>query len=412
MDANRRSLRTTVALAAGRQVAGLSRRLGRGAGNMIGGRVALRIDPGVLARLAAGRRVVLVTGTNGKTTTAHMVAAALRTAGEVAHNAGGANMTDGALAALMQHPDAPYAVLEVDELHVRLISRQVHPVALVLLNLTRDQLDRGTEVRAVARDLGTAMAESPDMLVVANADDPVVVGAVPESSRAVWVAAGANWLDDAGTCPRCGRLLEAASETWECTCGLRRPSPEWGLAEGGVRTPDGLTDVRLALPGRFNLGNAAMAMAAAAALGVPPGAAAAAIEGLSSVEGRYSALPRGAHTLRLILAKNPAGWTEALTLLDDARALVLAVNAREPDGRDTSWLWDVPFERLPEVPIVAAGERAADLGLRLAYADREHRTQPDALIGLEALPPGEVYVVANYTAFRQIRGRLDAEGVA
>ena len=129
------SLRVAAAVRAGRLVSGLSRRMGLGSGAMIGGRVALRLAPGALARLATGRQVVLVSGTNGKTTTAHMVAAALRSRGAVAHNDTGANMDDGAVTALMAAPDAPAAVLEVDELHVGRVADAVQPAAIVLLNL-------------------------------------------------------------------------------------------------------------------------------------------------------------------------------------------------------------------------------------------------------------------------------------
>ncbi|MCU1617143.1 MAG: hypothetical protein JWO98_4683 [Frankiales bacterium] len=406
--------RTAVAVRAGRMAGALSRKVGLGAGAIIAGRVALRLDGQALSRLAAGRRVVLVSGTNGKTTTSHMTAAALRTAAPVAHNDTGANMPDGALAALMEQPDAPLAVIEVDELHLGAVADAVHPAAVVLLNLSRDQLDRGTEVHAVARSLAAALRRHPDTLVVANADDPVVVGAVQPSHRVVWVAAGMSWLADAGGCPRCGRRLETGVGPWRCTnCGMTRPTPTWGLDEGAVRHPGGRTEVRLTLPGRFNLGNAAFAMAAADALGVPPDAAATAIAGLGSIAGRYGVHRRGPHELRLMLAKNPAGWAETLPLLADARAVLLVVNAREADGRDTSWLWDVPFEQLPDGAAVAvAGERAADVGLRLSYADVSHATEPDPLAALALLPPGQVQVVANYTAFLSIRRRLATEEAA
>ena len=402
MDA-RIGLRAATALGVGRLAGELSRRSGLGAGGTVGGRVALALDSRALARLAEGRRVLLVTGTNGKTTTAHMLAAALRTTGPVAHNSSGANMTEGVLSALLASPDAPTAVLEVDELHLRAVAAATRPAVVALLNLSRDQLDRGPEVRVVARELTGALAISPGTRVVANADDPVVVHAARDVEHPVWVAAGTPWLADAGTCPSCGEPLVTGAVDWSCGCGLRRPQPQWDLVEGGVRHPGGWTPLRVSLPGRFNLGNAVMAMAAADVGGsVAPASAAAAIERLRTVAGRYAVVRRGPHTLHLLLAKNPAGWTAALPLLAEAASLLLVVNAREPDGRDTSWLWDVPFERLPAAPVVAAGERAADLGLRLDYAEREHRTEPDPLAALDLLPPGDVHVVANYSAFRNL----------
>jgi UDP-N-acetylmuramyl tripeptide synthase len=182
----------------------------------------------------------------------------------------------------------------------------------------------------------------------------------------------------------------------------------WTVEDEGVRGPDGSTPVRLALPGRFNLGNAAMTLATAAALGVRPATAAAAISGVASIAGRYAVIDRGQHVLRLLLAKNPAGWSELLPLLAHAQALLLVINAQDADGRDTSWLWDVPFEQLGVPCVVASGEQAADVGLRLSYAEIQHATEPDPLVALERMPPGEVQVVANYTAFLGLRRRLNA----
>lgn len=406
--------RLQLAVRAGKAAAQLSRRLGQGEGAIIGGRVALALCKDALAQLAADRRVVLVSGTNGKTTTSHLLAAALRTAGPVAHNDSGANMADGAVAALMGARDAPLAVLEVDELHLAGVAAAVRPDVIVLLNLTRDQLDRGTEVRAVAGALQAALAAVPGTTVVGNADDPMVVWAAQSAGSAVWVAAGAGWSADVASCPGCGRPMEfessssadanapRASGSWACGCGLARPSPGWGVDGESARTPTGFVPLPLRLPGRFNTGNAVMALAAADLLGVTPHRAAPALAAVEAVAGRYAIIQHSDRELRLLLAKNPAGFTEALELLEPARSLLITINAREADGRDTSWLWDVPFERLAGHRVIAAGERAADLGVRLSYAGIEHATVTDPLGALELLPPGKVDAVANYTAFHQL----------
>lgn len=180
------------------------------------------------------------------------------------------------------------------------------------------------------------------------------------------------------------------------------------VGEGGL-TGDVLIPVELRLPGQFNQGNAIMALAAASVLGIDPRRAAAAMADVEDVAGRYAVVAHGDRELRLLLAKNPAGWAEILGLLEDARPLLVIINAREADGRDTSWLWDVPFDELAGRPVVAAGDRAADLGVRLTYAGIEHTTVPDPLAALELLPPGKIDVVANYTAFHQMRGRLGAQ---
>ena len=393
---------------AGLVASGVSRRLGVGAGSIIGGRVTLLLDPGALSGLAVGRRIVLVSGTNGKTTTSHLLAAALRTSGRVAHNATGSNMADGAVAALAAARDAEYAVLEVDEWHLAAVATATRPAVVVLLNLTRDQLDRGTEVRAVAAAVGAALTRLSGTVVVANADDPMVVWAAANAARVCWVAPGAGWLGDTATCPRCGTMMHTDGPAWSCGCGLARPEPDWWLDGDLLHTGRQVTRLGLRLPGRRNVGNAAQAVAAAAAVGVEPERAAAAMGELATVAGRFAVIGHRRQELRMLLAKNPAGGAETLLLIDPARAVLIVINAHEADGRDTSWLWDVPFERLPAREAVASGERAADLGVRLSYAGLDHHTEPDPIAALALLPPGKVDVVANYTAFHQLLRRLGA----
>lgn len=397
---------------AGRAASRVSRRCGFGSGGIVGGRLTLAMAPSALAVLAGGRQVVVITGTNGKTTTSHLLAAAMRTSTPVAHNASGANMADGAVAALSTDPGAPVAVLEVDELHLRAVSQAVDPAVVVLLNLSRDQLDRGNEVRAVAAAVRSAIARLPRAVVVANNDDPMVVWAVRGAARVVWVSTGGAWDGDTVGCPACGRTLHRrpATRTWWCSCGLARPEPHW-IADGTAAvSAQGSQPLRPALPGRVNHGNAATALATASLLGIDPGRAAAAIAGVNEVAGRYAVVTHRNQRLRMLLAKNPAGWAEMLRMLDRPWPLLLVVNAREADGRDTSWLWDVAFDKLAGRPVVASGEHAADLGVRLTYAGVAHLTVDDPLEALRALPPGPVDVVANYTAFHHLGRRLTAAG--
>lgn len=397
-------LRTRAAVRLGGLAAGLSRTARLGSGAIIGGRVTVALQPDTLRRLAAGRRVVLVTGTNGKTTTTAMIAAALRTLGEVATNAGGANMPDGLVAALTEHPDAPLAALEVDELHLRQVTAALDPAAVVLLNLTRDQLDRVGEVNMLVRSLCTALEARPATTVVANADDPAVVAAVPDAATVRWVAGGGSWHDDSTVCPRCAQLLDRTGVSWVCSCGLHRPQPTWDVEPGGLRTPDGqLVDLDIALPGRINVSNAAMAAAAADVLGVSPAASTAAAGTLTEIAGRYRRVSVGDKSVRLLLAKNPAGATETLELLgaSDA-ALVVAINGQEADGRDLSWLWDVPFERLAGRVVTASGQRATDLAVRLSYAGVNHQVVRDPGAAITSASQPAVDVLANYTAFRDL----------
>ncbi|MGW3998809.1 MurT ligase domain-containing protein [Amycolatopsis sp. NPDC004772] len=394
-------------MAAGRLTAWLSRSSGLGRGGMIGGRVTLALDPLALRRLGRERTVVLVTGTNGKTTTSLMLTRALETLAEVAANSDGANMPDGVLAALTARPGAPYAVLEVDETYVPWVADQVRPAVLVLLNLSRDQLDRVGEVRATERDLRAAIAELDDTVVVANCDDVLVTSAASAAAKAVWVGAGRRWSGDSTACPRCEGQVETQDRHWSCRCGLARPEPAWTLDGELVVTPGGRqVDLDLRLPGEVNRANAALALAAAHRLGVPPHTAAARLRTITDIGGRYRTIRRSRHSVRLMLAKNPAGWVETLRVLDEDTPVVVAVNAQEADGRDLSWLWDVHFERLRGRQVVVTGERGADLSVRLCYAEVAHWAEPDPVTAIDALPPGAVELVANYTAFRDLVGRL------
>jgi UDP-N-acetylmuramyl tripeptide synthase len=397
-----------LALRAGLAAAGLSRRYGVGGGSIIGGRVTMALDPQALRHLAAGRRVVLVTGTNGKTTTSHMLAAALRSLGPVAHNASGSNMADGALAALAEDPDAGWAVLEIDELHLSRVAQQVNPFAIVVLNLTRDQLDRAAEVRSTAVAIAQAVRAHPDTTVFANADDPMAVWAAHSAHNPVWVGAGSAWRHDTRGCPSCGHRLEESPTGWHCDCGLTRPPPSWWLDGDTAHGPDSSAQLHLGLPGQVNLANAVMALAVAALAGIHPNIAVTKIDGLDRVEGRFARIRHGRHTLRLVvLAKNPAGWSATMSMLKPDRPIVVVINNREADGRDTSWLWDVAFEHLAGRPVAACGQRAEDLGVRLSYADVAHHTRTDPLQALAQLPDGEIDIVANYTAFHDLRRRLD-----
>ena len=374
---------------------------------MIGGRVTMKLDPHALRRLGRERTVVLVTGTNGKTTTSLMITRALEALAEVAANGTGANMPDGCLAALTANPEAPYAVLEVDETYVPQVAEQVRPAVLVLLNLSRDQLDRVGEVRSTERELRAAIGAMPGTLVVASCDDVLVASAATVAAKPVWVSTGRRWIDDSTACPRCDGQIVQAREHWSCECGFARPEPTWTLEGDLVRTPgDRLVDLDLRLPGDANRANAAMALAAAYCVGVPPHTAAARLRTITDIGGRYKTIRRTRHSVRLMLAKNPAGWAETLRVLDEDTPVVVTVNAQEADGRDLSWLWDVHFERLRGRQVVVAGERCADLAVRLCYAEVPHWSEPDPIRAIDRLPPGGVELVANYTAFRDLVGRL------
>jgi UDP-N-acetylmuramyl tripeptide synthase len=283
----------------------------------------------------------------------------------------------------------------------------VKPRAVVLLNLSRDQLDRYAEVRRLAGIWHDAIAAAPTMRVIANADDPLVVWAATATSDVIWVSAGQRWVYDSTSCPACGDILRRDDAGgWRSDgCGLSRPTPAWRVDGTTVIDPSGTAhQVQLAIPGDVNVGNAALAAAAASVWGVPAATALQAMATIPSVEGRYLETTHAGRPVRLLLAKNPAGWSEALRMARPDTGLVIAVNARAADGRDPSWLWDVPFEVLRGRHAVATGERSRDVAVRLRYAGVEHIRVDDPAEALRAAHgSGPVEVLANYTAFQTYR---------
>jgi len=407
-------LRARIAGRAALYVGSVSRHLRLGGGSVIGGRVGLVLDPGILDELARGRTVALVSGTNGKTTTTRLLAAALGGPGRVATSSAGANLPSGLVTALAGSPAGSPAVLEVDEGYVAAVADAVRPAAIALLNLSRDQLDRMSEVRMVADRWRRALDGREGTVVVANADDPLVAWAAGGAPRVLWVAAGQLWHADSVGCPACeGRIVFEEADggsTWSCSCGFRRPVADAWLEGEGLVTRDGLRlALALSLPGRCNRANAAIAVVTARALGVDATEALGAMERVEDVEGRFATLEFEGTAVRLLLAKNPAGWTELLDLLQErSRPVVIGINARIADGHDPSWLWDVPFDLLSGRPVVATGERCLDLAVRLRHAEVEHLVVRDQLDALRTARAPELDYVGNYTAFQQLRRALGA----
>ena len=411
-------LRTSLAVRAADLATWASRKAGRGNGGMIGGLVADFIDPKLMEQLGQGRPCAIVTGTNGKSTTTRMLAEAVRGIGTVCTNDGGDNMDAGVISALLAGRDAQRIVLEVDELHVPHIATKLNCDVLVLLNLSRDQLDRVGEINKIERVLREYVSANPDLTVVANCDDVQVTSVAWDCPNVVWVSAGVGFTGDSTSCPRTGGAIvrtEKADGTpdWFAVKPLadgsefRRPTPTVTVDPSGLHTPEGDRDLNLTLPGNANRGNAAQAVTAAVALGVPEQDAVAAAERVDNVAGRYATVNFEGREVHLLLAKNPAGWQEALSMVDrDADGLVISVNGQVADGQDLSWLWDVVFENFEGMKVVSSGERSADLAVRLGYAGVEHDTVPDMLDALRACPTGRVEVLANYTAFRDLNKAL------
>jgi UDP-N-acetylmuramyl tripeptide synthase len=409
---SRLPMRARVATTVGGAAATVSRLAGKGDGSVIGGVISLRLAPDLLSLLAAGRQVVLVTGTNGKTTTTKLITAALAPlGGEIASNIYGANMEAGLTSALTRAPDARVAVLETDEKYIPAMVRATSPKVVVLLNLSRDQMDRAAEIWLLARRWREALGNAPDCRVVANADDPLVAWAAGGARQVTWVAAGQRWREDSWCCPNCGAHLQRDGDEWSCKeCGMRRPPVSWMLYDNEVIDPAGrATRLDLALPGRANRSNAVIALAVAEAFGVHTAQALSELRQVTSVAGRYTQVSRRGCDVRLLLAKNPAGWLEALDVLAPPPApVLLSVNAQGPDGRDTSWLWDVDFRRLRGRNVLVGGERRLDLAVRLEADEVAFKLVNDIDEAVDAARAvtQNLEVLANYTAFQQYRVAL------
>lgn len=403
-------LRARLAVGVGRGVASASRLVHFGSGSVIGGRASLLVDGDLLSTLARGRTIALVSATNGKTTTTRLLTAALSVDRRVVSNWLGANMTPGIVAALGAAPrEATTAVLEVDERWLDRVLDATNASIVVLLNLSRDQLDRTQEVRDLAIQWRRTLTSHRPPCVVANADDPLVAWAAMAAPATVWIATGAEWTADASGCPACGGRIHFEGDDWHCTqCELRRPTPTVSLTGDAVIIDGERIPLRLALPGRVNRTNAAFALAAARVMGTDPRSAVRGLEEVDEVAGRYRIARVDGVDVRLLLAKNPAGWNEALELLEGSTApMVASINARIADGHDPSWLWDVGFERLADRFVVATGERRHDLAVRLRYAGVAHAVTEDLRAALAIIrdradhdPGRAVDVASNYTAFQ------------
>jgi UDP-N-acetylmuramyl tripeptide synthase len=433
-----------------RAVGAVSRLARRGGGTTLPGKLLWKADPGAIDRLAARLPLgsALVSATNGKTTTAAMVAEILRPRSRVAHNASGANLVSGVASTLLASRGAELGLFEVDEAALPEVARRVRPRAILLGNLFRDQLDRYGELELIAERWRSALASLPDTLLAVNADDPLLGELArgrprlltfgvddPRHARpSLQHAADSTYCIEDGTpydyaaayvghlgdyrCPTCGRSrlpLDVAARDIE----LR------GL-DGSAFTlvaPAGSARVELELPGLYNVYNAVAAAALAAALEVPLDEVASGLERFVAAFGRFERIAIGDRRLLMLLIKNPAGANEAVrTLLDgDApRLAVIALNDEIADGRDVSWIWDVDFEPLLGGlnRVVATGARAAELALRFAYGglarDRiEVVPELERALdrGLELTPQrGELVVLPTYTAMLALRRIVAGRG--
>jgi lipid II isoglutaminyl synthase (glutamine-hydrolysing) len=444
-------------VAAAQAVGRLARRAGRGGGTSLPGKILTRLEPEAISRLA--RRLpdgsAVISATNGKTTTAAMVASVLARRGRrVVANRAGANMAGGVASALLDASrwggaiDGEFGLFEVDEFWLDTVARALDPRCLLLGNLFRDQLDRYGELETIADRWAAMVAQLPATTALAlNADDPLIADlgsgraavtyfGIEDRSVAV---AEMQHASDSKHCRRCGAayVYEAVYlghlGVYACpSCGRRRPEPTVfardvvlnGTRSAGftLHVGDDSVVVDLPLPGLYNIYNALGAAALCVSLGIAPAQIADGLANVSAAFGRSERIVVGDHELSVLLIKNPAGANEVLrTLRLEAGGLDLLgiLNDRTADGRDVSWIWDADFELLAGVArrITCSGTRASELAVRLKYAGVDERLlHVDHNLGraldgaLAAASSHQVFALPTYTALLELRAELGRRG--
>ncbi|HHY47306.1 MAG TPA: Mur ligase family protein [Firmicutes bacterium] len=462
-------MRVWLAIVVGKICAFASRFLKRGGGSSLPGALARRIEPRILIRLfeKAAMTSIIITGSNGKTTTARMVAEVLNRNGlRIVWNRSGANMVNGIISALIERCDiwgslvADVAVLEVDEANLRHVIAAVKPKLVLVTNCFRDQLDRYGEVDTTLELIRVALKDAPaGSTLLLNADDPLVAGLAPGGGCKT-LFYGVESLDsapgyapevdtseyrpqDARNCPCCGAYYEYSLTTYghlgkyRCPrCFSSRPVPDFRATNvvvqgvhGSVFTvafehdpEDDFIEASLGLPGLYNVYNCLAAVACCLVLDIPKKVIEEGIAKSTSAFGRMETIRIGEKNVLLALVKNPVGFNEVIqTIASDGsrKTLVVCLNDNFADGRDISWIWDVDMERLSRHPslihsIIASGTRAEDMALRLKYTgigeekiDVEPGLDRALELGLGKLAPGEtLYVLPTYTAMLEIREHI------
>jgi lipid II isoglutaminyl synthase (glutamine-hydrolysing) len=457
-------------LALARAVGAVSRLRG-GGGTSLPGKLLVRMDSSAIAELAARLPCgsVLISATNGKTTTAAMAASIFETAGvSLVHNQAGANMAGGIASTLLDAAGrgstiaGELGLFEVDELWLDRLAGQLHPRVVALGNLFRDQLDRYGELETIAERWATAVngGAAAHARLVCNADDPLVADLGRERDAVVYYGvdddslalAGMAHAADAKHCRRCGApyvfdvVYLGHLGHYHCpSCGRQRPSPTvlaGSVVLEGVRsarfqlsTPEGEAEVKLALPGLYNVYNALAAAALAVALEIPLTDIVAGLESTRAAFGRAETVTVAGRETHILLVKNPAGANEVLRTLalePGSHDLLGVLNDNTADGHDVSWIWDADFELLAGRVHLAtcSGTRAPELALRLKYAGIEPErigvveNLQHALSGAVAgrpeaegdtrSPDGQepLYVLPTYTAMLALRELLVRRGEA
>jgi UDP-N-acetylmuramyl tripeptide synthase len=430
-------LRLAIAVSVAKSVTFGVRELRLGAASVLPGSIARRIEPQLLQLLSQQVKngVILIAGTNGKTTTALFLCEILQRKGyRVAHNSTGANLENGLMTALMENSnllgklDVDYAILEVDENIVPLVLAPIKPKLILCLNLFRDQLDRYGEVDTISKRWTKAIATLPSQtLIVANADDPTICYLGQQLSQQSVSFFGLNepenYLEaiphavDSIYCPKCGHALDykgvylSHMGEYSCpSCGFSRSQPTLDSSEW-----------QQILVGLYNKYNTLAAATAAKELGVDEATIRETIPNFQAAFGRAEELKINGKNVRILLSKNPVGTNETIRVVTQSSdtTTLLVLNDKSQDGEDVSWIWDVDTEKLVERggTLVVSGDRAYDMALRLRYSESSPQTNFNLIVeenlrqaintALERTPLNEtLHILPTYTAMLDVREAL------
>lgn len=368
-------IRLKVGIAIARTARATSKLFGN-KGETLPGRILLAIEPEAISLLAQGKEVILISGTNGKTSTTKAVAKIISQLGPVATSGSGSNLAWGAASALMSQ--APYAVLEIDELHLPSIMAQTDPTVVLLLNLTRDQLHRMYEVKRVADRWHVECAEAINTVFIADIDDPFINYSIVNAINVVRVSFGGRPHPDGAVCPRCRLYLTWVEGIYSCSCGITNKICEAKFKSGSA-----------------SYRNAILANLVGEVVGADP------VEFTEHQLERTIEKDIAGKRAHFRLTKNPASWTEALRadLYDD---VILVLNARQVDGIDTSWLWDLSFAALKGHRVLVCGERALDIAYRIHIEGIESTVVETFDEAITQVKGSEVSVLSAYTAFFEL----------
>lgn len=450
-------MRKFIAILAAEAARTISQITKRGSGSALPGVVAQWVDPSIITKLAdkLPGGIILVTGTNGKTTTAKMLAGILEAAGhKVIYNFSGSNLSRGIASFLIQHTnfwgnkmDGDIGLFEVDEATMPEIIALVRPKAIVVTNLFRDQLDRYGEVDKTASIIGNALAMAPNAKVILNADDPLVASLSSFNKNVLYFGINDDYKTqskgaiDSRNCISCGAELQFHPRffghlgNYTCPkCGKDRPKLDYSFTElaftvenskAVLNTPTGKTNIAIQLPGLYNLYNALAAGAVADYLEIKPEIIAKTLANISAAFGRMEKIALTDNkNIFLMLVKNPTGFTqtiETLTFDKKPKNILIALNDNFADGTDVSWIWDAEMEIIQDVAkkIVVSGIRGEDMQLRLKYAgfDMEQvqlvKDLGKALeMGISNLANGEtLYILPTYSAMLELRRIMSNKGL-